>query len=169
MGAGVPRLIAVLIAAGADHENTTTEGPVYDHTFPANFWTPGKVVRATLGAIVSDNNSTDTLTMLVRVGATAAGGTAVATSAGVDAADGDVHMAIVEITCRSVGATGVLAVVVTMNDPDATGTINMKGYGPVLVTVDTTAATHLGYMADWSVAHADNEVACEYATVWEAA
>ena len=55
-----------------------------------------------------------------------------------------------------------------MNDPDATGTIAVDGYGPtVLTTFAQTAPTYLTYAADWSVAHADNEVACEIAIIEE--
>lgn len=163
------RPLAVQVAAGVDHENSTTEGSIFTHAFPANFWQVGKVVKADLGCIVSDNNSTDTLTLALRLGAAALTGTAFATSAAVDVADGDVGLASVTLMCRSVGATGVVVASAILSEADATGTISTKAFGPVLVTVDTTAASYLAYTADWSVAHADNEVACEMAAVYEIA
>lgn len=171
----IGRVREVRVAEGTEHENTTTEGPLHQHAFPAGFWKAGKVVEFEFGAIVNDNNSTDTLTCLIRFGAdgsTLANDTAIATSAAVDVADGDVHVARGTLVCRSVTAAGVAVLVgqVFMNDPDATGTIAVDGYGPVVISsVNTLAATYLTYAADWSVAHADNEVACALAIVKELA
>ena len=167
---GGMKLLSVATAAGSDHENSTDEGALFTQTFPANYWTVGKVVVMHVGAIVSDNNSTDTAIMRVRFGAAALTGTIIGASAAVDSEDGDVHCAQVTLVCRSIGTAGSFVAMAQMNDADATGTVAVDGYGPVVISsINTTAATYLSYNADWSVAHADNEVACELAVVWESA
>ena len=93
--------------------------------------------------------------------------TAMATSAAIDVADGDVAIVDVEIHIQ----TELRAVVmVTLSEPDATGTIAMKAFVPaVIVPSDNFSRStyYLDVTADWSVAHADNEVACEAFAVYE--
>lgn len=161
------RLVQMSLAEGAEHENTTTEGSIARKTFAAGELVPGKVYGFECGVIVNDNNSTDTLTLAVRMGttsATPASNTAIASSAAVDVADGDV--AIVKGTIHVQSATRYVFNV-EMSEPDAIATISMKCQGPVLFTAVADTAYYLDVTADWSVAHADNEVAAMSFVVWE--
>jgi hypothetical protein len=166
------RVIANALAAGTALTNTASEGALYAHSFAAGFWRPGKSVRGSFGAITSASNSTDTLGLLFRFGATATGGTAIATSALVDQADGDVGGGDCVITCRSVDADGVGVFVAqaSLAEPDATGTITRKQFGPVVISaINTLAATALGFNGKWSVANAGNIAACQLALIEEIA
>lgn len=153
-----PKVIARSIAEGAEHENTTTEGSFVTYEFPAYFWQVGKVVEFDAAVVVNDNNSTDTLTVYARLGASIAG-TAIFTSSAVDSEDADIAVIHGTLTCRSIGTTGVVVASVLGSDPDAAG-IPMEAHSKV-VTVDTTAASTLYITGDWSVAHADNEAAAQ--------
>jgi hypothetical protein len=151
--------------AGADHENTTTEGSMARKIFGLGELTPGKIYGFECGVIVSDNNSSDTCTLLVRFGSssTVTSNTAIATTAAVDSADGDV--AYIRGTIHVQSPTRYVFHV-TAPDADAVMTIADKSTVVVFVaTADTVY--YLDVCADWSVAHADNEVAAESFAVWE--
>ncbi len=150
--------IAALSGAGSDHENTTTEGSIARKIFAVGELLPGKVYRFSCPFIVSDNNSTDTLTMKVRWGSssTVTSNTAVYTSGAINSEDADLgwirgEIHVVSATQAVVAASG--------SDPDAIGTISPKD-GLIVATIDATTAYYLDITADWSVAHEDNEVAC---------
>jgi hypothetical protein len=162
------RLNTMATAEGAEHENTTTEGSIARKAFAAGELLPGKIYGFECGVIVNDNNSTDTLTLAVRFGtsSTVTSNTAIATSAAVDVADGDV--AIVRGTIH-VQSTTRAVFLVEMAEPDAIGSITMKNQGPVLATIAAETAYYLDVTADWSAAHADNEVAAMAFAVWEIA
>jgi hypothetical protein len=163
-------LLTMALAAGADHENTTTEGSIARHSFGKGALRPGKVIKARAAVIVSDNNSTDTLVIGVRFGksTTVTSNTAAATSSAIDVADGDVAIADVTIDVQ----TDQRAVITTLlSEPDATGTISLKAHAVVYtLTGDekfSNTAHYLDVTADWSVAHADNETAAESWHVYE--
>jgi hypothetical protein len=160
------RVTQISTAEGAEHENTTTEGSIARKAFAAGELLPGKVYGFECGVVVNDNNSTDTLTLAVRFGtsSTVTSNTAIATSAAVDVADADV--AIVRGTI-SVQSDSRLVFLVEMAEPDAIATITMKNQGPVLFASAANTAYYLDVTADWSVAHADNEVAAMSFSVWE--
>lgn len=159
------RMIAAISAEGAEHENTTTEGSIARHIFPANSMSPGKVYEFTCAIIVNDNNSTDTLTPAVRFGssATVTSNTAVASLAAVDVADADVGGVHGFIHVHS--ATRAV-IEVYGAETDATGTITAK-YFLAVPTFDSTVAQYLDVTLDWSVAHADNEAAAAAFAVFE--
>lgn len=160
-------LIALALAAGTAHTNTTTEGSVAKKTFAIGELQPGKLYGFECGTIVANNNSTDTVTLAVRFGTNATtptSNTAIATSAAVDAATGDV--AIVRGTIHVQSATRIV-INTEMAESDAIGTITMKCQGPVVFTSTADTAYTLDVTADWSVAHADNQIAAANFAVWE--
>jgi hypothetical protein len=161
------RLAQFATGAGADHENTTTEGSLAGKDFAAGELLPGKIYGFECGVIVLDNNSTDTLTLAVRFGssATVTSNTAIATSAAVDSADGDVSYVRGTIHVQS---TTRYVFHVTCPDPDAVMTIADKSTVVEFTAVANTAY-YLDVTADWSVAHADNEVYAASFAVWEIA
>lgn len=146
---------------GGSHENSTTEGSIWRATFPPNFWQPGKIVLARGCAKVIDQNSTDTLTMSLRFGdsTTVTSNDALAVSNAVDVADNDVANFAMTLQCRDVG-DGTYTVVGygVISDADASD-ILLNHFATVSTAFSPSDATYLDYTADWSVAHADNEVA----------
>lgn len=155
-------LLSAQIAEGTEVENTTTEGALASHTFAANSLQVGKVYLITGSALVVDSNSTDTLTLRLRIGASAApaSNTAVAATAAIDSADGDIAAFVAYMTVRAVGTAGSVVIhgSICQADAEAVGTTPMFGFHQVVTSLDTTAALNLQYSAEWSVAHADNEV-----------
>jgi len=156
-------LLSAQIAEGTEVENTTTEGALASHTFGANALQVGKVYMITGSCVVNDNNSTDTLTLRLRFGASAApaSNTAVVATAAIDSADGDVAVFMAFLAVRSIGTAGSVVIhgTICQADAEAVGTTPMFGFHQVITSLDTTAALYLQYSAEWSVAHADNEVA----------
>ena len=159
------RLLSADVAQGDAHTNSTTEGSLAQHTFAANALQAGKVYMITGSCIVSDSNSTDTLTLALRFGAstTVASNTAVVSAAAIDAADADAAAFVCWMSVRSVGTAGVVVFhgEICQADAIAVGTTPMFGFVQVVTGVDTTAALYFDLTADWSVAHAENIVAAE--------
>lgn len=154
---------SVTATESAEHENTVTEGALYQETFPANFWVPGKRIRSVGGCIVNDSNSTDTLTPRLRFGAdgtTVTNDDQVAVGAAVDVADNDVGSFNVEATCEDVGdGTYRLVFAGVITDVDAPAVAAAKVVLAVTTAFNPAVPTYLSYTMDWSVASADNEVA----------
>ena len=161
------QLISVQSAAGDTLTNATAETVLGSHTFPANFWRPGKVVKARALVTIPATNSTDTLTGRVRFGAAALTGTAIAATSALDVANDDLIVADVELVCRSVGSAGSIVATVLLSE-DAAGTA-AGARGQVVASVDTTAATYLGVTGEWSVANAGNQCALQALTILEGA
>jgi len=153
------RITQIATGQGTEHENTTTEGSIARKIFVANELSPGKVYHFGATVEVVDNNSTDTLTLAVRFGSssTVTSNTAVATSAAVDVADADQAVISGWIEVHS---TTRAVIAIMMSEADAIGTISMKSHKAVL-TIAADTAYYLDVTADWSVAHADNEVAAD--------
>lgn len=154
---GIPRGSASLeyssIAESAEVENTTTE-TAFDksYTIPANTLKAGDILRVKACAFVVDNNSTDTLTLRLKIGST----TIIATAA-VDVADNDVGLIEADILIRTIGGSGTLVAYGTQG-LGVPGTVTAKLFRKASTAVDTTATQAITVTAEWSVAHADNEV-----------
>ncbi len=148
------------IAESAEHENTT-DAADFDksYTIPANTLRVGDVIRVKAQVTVVDNNSTDTLTLLLNLGSNL-----VVTTAAVDVADGDVGYIEADIVIRAIGATGGFQAT-GVQGLGVPGTVTAKPFLKNDATVDTTAALKVAINADWSVAHADNEASLSLLTV----
>ena len=147
------------VADGTSHENDATEGSLDKLAIPANTLVAGSTIRVWASGIVEDNNSTDTLTIFIRLGTNAtlpASNTAVFTSAAVDSADADVYALNGVIQIRTAGSSGTAVAMFSYQDPDAVATAP-KWQLTASFAVDTTSALYLDFSADWSVAHAENE------------
>jgi hypothetical protein len=142
-------------AESAEHENTTDEA-LFDKytTIPAGYLKAGDVIHVTGQVTVADNNSTDTLTLTLRLGGLS--GTAVIATAAVDVADNDVGYIDAYLVVRTVGSSGTF-VASGVQGLGVPGTVTAKPFTKVSTAVDTTAALVIGISADWSVGHADNE------------
>lgn len=149
------------VAASAEHENTTTEA-AFDksYTIPANVLTAGTVIHVVGQAYVVDNNSTDTLTLALKIGTTT-----VAVTAAVDVADGDIGYFDAWITIRTAGASGTL-VATGVQGLGVPGTVTAKPFLLGSTAVDTTATQLISVTADWSAAHADDEVLLDVLNVF---
>lgn len=160
------QIVQFSTAEGAEHENTTTENTIARWSIRAGDLTPGKVFTGTVGVIVNDNNSTDTLTLAGRFGATSAtpaSNTSLGASSAVDSEDAD--QAVVKWELHVQSSTRAV-VYLDMQNPDAKGTGTVTRHMTVL-TIAAATVYYLDVTADWSVAHADNEVAASSFVVTE--
>ncbi len=149
---GIVGVVGSIAVASATIENTSGAKD-FNQTIsiPANRLQVGDVIHVQASVRVLDNNSTDTLTVILDVG-----GISVATSGAVDVADDDFGVFDVYITVRTVGAGGTMV---------AAGMVILDAEGTALVSttlpssaLDTTAAVSVKLTANWAVVHADNQV-----------
>lgn len=159
------RVLSISTAAGATHTDSTDEAVLASYTCPANFWQTGKVLHLHGYLRCLSTNSTDTLTVKVRVGATTLTGTAIATSGAIDVANNDVTVYDIWLTCRDADSSGTLACSAALNNPDAA--TSLIGYGTEVSSLDFTAALLVEVTGDWSVASASNQVANQQLVVTE--
>ncbi len=139
----------VQVAQGT-HTNTTTAAAAgATVTIAANTLKAGSTIHVKSYGRVTDNNSTDTLTPVLKLGATAIG-----SGAALDVADGDLVRFDVWITIRTIGGTGTFVADGTIETDAAGGTKLL--FTKASTAVDTTGALVLAMDFDWSVAHAEN-------------
>jgi hypothetical protein len=142
------------VAAGTAHTNSTTETALSSYTIPANTLVAGSTIRCWAQGIATATNSSDTLTIFLRLGtsATTASNEAVFTSTSPDAVNNDVFALHAVIQVRT--ATTAVAMI-SYQDPDAVATAP-KWLLKAEFAIDVTAANFLQCSADWSVANAGN-------------
>lgn len=162
MSLGAPKLISRLTAAGTAVTNTTTETTTTSYSFPANFFTDGKVI--TFEAVVRSTatNATDTLVVKALFG-----GTAFVTTTAVDQANDDICVIRGSITVRDADSSGTAWCMAQAGEADATGTITAKGFAASIGSLNFTAALTLAISLTWSVANAGNSAQAEVLNVWE--
>lgn len=119
-------------------------------TIPANTLKVGDVIRVRLAAIAPSTNSTDTLTLKLKVG-----NTIIISTGAVDVANNDVGFIDADLVVRAIGATGsfVAAGVQALGVP---GTVAAKPFVLGATAIDTTVNQTLKATAQWSVANAGN-------------
>jgi hypothetical protein len=161
------RPLSILTAAGTAHSNSTDEAVLASHVFAAYTFAAGKVYRVTGSVRATSTNSTDTLTAVLRLGAVALTGTALATTGAVDATNNDVFSFDVEIVPRADGAS--VAVRGTASILGAAGTVTHRAVHAIVSSLDFEAALSVAVTADWSVASASNSVQAETFNVYEVA
>lgn len=112
---------------------------------------------------VDDNNSTNTLTLKVRLGGVS--GTVVATAAALDVDDADVYWIEGDIIIRTIGASGTFDSVTQFREVVGD---TRNDHETLAGSVDTTGALDLVVTSDWSADHADNDVTLRHfeAEVW---
>lgn len=140
------------VASSADVENTITE-TAFDKskTIDGAGLKAGDVVHVLAQGRVTDNNSTDTLTIKLYLGTEE-----IVTTGAVDSADGDIWYIDAYIQIRTVGASGTLVAtgVVANGVP---GTVTAKPWMKAEATENISGSVAITVKATWSVAHADNE------------
>jgi hypothetical protein len=149
------RLVSVLTAAGTAHAASTAEAVLASVSLPANFFQAGQVCRLRAAVLATATVSTDTLTVVVRVGGTTLTGTVCASSGAVDVADNDVVIVDLQFTVRSVGTAGVVIVDGFCTAAGAEGTVTARAAYQSLAP-DTTAALLVELTADWSTTSANS-------------
>ena len=161
------KLINRLSAAGTALTNSTAETVLGSLVMPAYTLTAGKTLRARVSVRTTAQNSTDTLTVRLRLGPTTLTGTALFTSAAVDQVVEDTCVIDVDIAVRSISTvTGTIVVAGMASPPDATSTA-MVSVVPAPFTVDVSVVQRLEVTGAWSVASASNSCQLEMLTVWE--
>ena len=157
--------ISVQTSNGTAVSDTIAETSLGALVFPANFWQAEKVVEIEFQTHTTAQNSTDTLVVKGRFGATAtalASRTAVFSTTAVDQAVDDVCVGRVKLVCRE-DPSGTSSMLATANvtDSDASGTLSPKSYAVLATDFDTTVETRFDLSAVWSVASSGNSVRCE--------
>ncbi len=154
------RIISQDSAAGTVHSNSTTETAIGRKLFAAGSLLPGKSYRIVGAARTPSTNGSDTVTMALRFGtsATSASNTSVAASAAVDVANDDI--AIVDCTLQVQSTTRAVAHGV-ISACDAAGTTGILTPFSTILTIAADTAYYLDWTADWSAAHADNDIQSE--------
>lgn len=140
----------VAVAASTALTNSTTETN-FDNstlTIPANSLNVGDVIRVRAQVIATATNSTDTLTVKLKLGSTA-----VASTGAVDVANNDIAYIDADLVVRTIGATGTLVATGAVG-LGVEGTATAKPFKLASTTVDTTAALTLAVSGQWSVANA---------------
>ena len=144
------------VAASATITNTTTETDFSQTAvISANTLKAGDLIRVQAHAVVSSSNSTDTLTVKLKIGST----TIVSTGA-LDVANNDVVLIDALLVVRTFGASGtfVASGIVNIGVP---GTATVKAFNLASTTIDTTVNQTIKLTGQWSVAHASNVVALQ--------
>lgn len=120
-------------------------------TIPANSLNVDDVVHIHGVVNVLDNNSTDTLTVTVKLGSVT-----IAASVAFDVADADICVFDLYLHIRTVGASGTYVLTGEIGiGPAASAT--MRPVYKASTALDTTAAHIITVNQTWSAAHADNE------------
>ena len=117
---------------GREHENSTDAADLATYTIPADKLSVGDIVRIKVFATVIDNNSTDTLTPILKFG-----GTAIATGAALDVADDDIVYAWADVHVTATGSSGTMTAISEIRT-DALGATVVIGQ-TALTSMDTTA------------------------------
>lgn len=148
------------VAASAAVTNTTDE-TAFDKsvTIPANSLKAGDVLVIRAQAIATATNSTDTLTLKLKIGSTV-----IIATAAVDVANGDVGYVDCILIVRTIGATGTI-VASGVQGLGVPGTVTAKPFLLASSVVDTTAALAITVTATWSVANAGNSCRLDCLTV----
>lgn len=145
-----------LLDAGTVVTNTTTRTASASHTIKAGTLKPGSQIKVRGIAVVAGSHSDATLN--VDIGGAVGGTPASIIAAGAeDAVDNEVLAIDLELTIRTVGATGTAAGTAWITDLAASDTAAPKGQVVASFTIDTTADIVLGLYLTWSYANAGNQ------------
>lgn len=150
--------VSTAASAAISNLNTIT---AFDKSFTvaANFLQVGDVIKITAQGIATATNSTDTLTITLKIGST----TIVATAA-LDVADNDTFQIEATLVIRTIGASGTfVATGYTQIGPPATA--EQISFFKASTAINTTATQAITVSATWSVASASNSVRLDVLTI----
>lgn len=165
------RLIGLQSAAGTAHTNTTTEAVAGSFSIPPGGLVLGKAYRWRGALRATSTNSTDTLTVDLKLGPVALTGTDVNVPAAVDAANDDTYVWDLMIVPRTAAGSTSGSVVVGgfAGIVGASGTATGRQQHVVVSSLDLTATQYLAVVPDWSVASASNSCQVEWMSLEEMA
>ena len=146
-----------IVAASTAITNTSTETAFSNgaYTIPANTMKASTSIRFRAFGIATATNSTDTLTITVRLGATGVTAQIVAQTIALDVADNDIFVIDGLIVIRTAGASGTM-VAMTQHSIGVPDTATTRQDSMASAAIDTTVARDLTVTATWSVASASN-------------
>lgn len=153
------QLLGNITTSSATITNTAVE-TAFDQTItvPANTLSVGSLLRILAKVSVPSGNSTNTLTLRLKVGSQV-----VALTAAVDVTDagGDVGILRAELAVRSLGSSGSFSAAgeAGLGVP-ATATVRIGGVSGTF-TLNTNAALVISVTAEWSAASASNQCVLE--------
>jgi hypothetical protein len=150
LGSGAEELY-VNVADSASVTNTSTIA-AFDksYTIPANTLQIGDVVHIRAQVLAPTTNSTDTLTVTLKIGAVV-----IIATAAVDVANNDIAEIDAFLVIRTIGASGTWVGGGTwvLGVP---GTATVRGFNVLSTAIDTTATQQITVSATWSVASASD-------------
>lgn len=131
---------------------TTASETAFDksYTIPANFLRVGDVIHVVAQVIATATNSTDTLTLKLKIGSTV-----IVATAAVDVANNDIGYIEADLVIRSIGASGTF-VATGVQGLGVPGTVTAKPFLLASTAIDTTATQALTVSATWSTNNAGN-------------
>ena len=151
----------VLAAAGSALTNSTAETVLASTTIAADTLESGTTVHIRAFVVTSASNSTDTLTVRLRMGTTTLTGTALVSTAAIDQVNGDQCVIDFTVVCRADPSAASACVGFGMfSDPDAAGTA-MKTASIAATNFATNGALLVEVTGEWSVANAGNSCAAQ--------
>ena len=146
--------------------NTTTETTLVGTglgttTLPTDFFVAGRAFRITATGFYSTRHDVTTLTIKVKLGSTVIL-TTVAEEPAVDVVDKSWTIPLVDITCRSTGATGTVMANGHVYFATVAKSAPIDQFTPntTAVTIDTTTTQAITVTATWGHADASNTITC---------
>jgi hypothetical protein len=140
--------------------NTITETPFNKTCVLApNVLKVGDMIHVLAHVLCPSTNSTDTLTLKLKIGTTVL----IATAA-VDVANNDIALIDCMIMVRTVGASGTFIAVGTQG-LGTPGTVTAKPFNLASTAIDTTASQMISVTATWSVANAGDQAELDLLSV----
>lgn len=142
-------------------QNTTVATSFGSVSLPAGSLTAGTHIRVMALGTITNQNSTDTFGVVLKLGSTT-----ITTITARDPATSDVFHLRADILVRSTGASGAVRATSEHLFAAAAGYIaGAEVVGTASVTVDTTVANLLDLVGTWSVANANNVARLDAMTV----
>lgn len=151
-------VLEIQVADGTTTSANSSEQVLKSYTIPARAPHSGKAYRFAVCVRTTNQNSTDTLVLKVRLGPTTLTGDVLITTTAVDQATSDISVIDGTLVFRDADGASVVECFGTYTDADAEG-IAVKGWAEKLTTLDLDppVAILLELTATWSAAHADND------------
>lgn len=142
-------------AAGSSLTNNTTETVLGSYVIPASAWVSGGVLRFRAKVKVTANNSTTTLTVRVRLGATTLTGTVLWASTATDTAANDIAIVEGELIARATPGASVAVEGCGLYADLAAAGAAVKTWTLDATNFATNGALRLEVTGQWSAADAN--------------
>jgi hypothetical protein len=154
---------ASVTVADTTTETTLTGAGQGNLTLPANFFTVGRTIRLKAMGVFSDTG-TPTLNIRFKLGSTTICSTGAVALAGTIA--NNVWSVDIELTCRTVGASGTVIAQGLFTYDESTHAGTTEGLASTTTTtIDTTASQAVGITVQWGSASASNTITATNLTV----